>query len=116
MPKFKEFSRNANTINLNSDSHLLKKKKLFASVVALQKCFLFHLKSSFRSQDIKIFVLTFWGACRKNSLMRKIRSISKFMTVNKELQHILPNISQIKGNQTMKFGHLIEHTKVNIFL
>ena len=30
--------------------------------------------------------------------------------------HILPNISQNKGNQTMKFGQLIEHNKINIFL
>ena len=44
-----------------------------------EKCFLFYLKSSFRSQDIEIFVLTFW-ACRKNGLIRKIRLISKFMT------------------------------------
>ena len=29
---------------------------------------------------------------------------------------ILPNISQSKGNKTMKFGQLIEHTKRNIFL
>ena len=29
--------------------------------------------------------------------------------------HILPNISQSKGNQTMKFGHLIEYNKINIF-
>ena len=29
--------------------------------------------------------------------------------------HILPNISQSKGNQTMKFGHLIEYNKRNIF-
>ena len=26
-----------------------------------EKCFLFHLKSSFRSQDIWVFVLTFWS-------------------------------------------------------
>ena len=26
-----------------------------------EKCFLFHLKSSFRSQDIEVFVLTFWS-------------------------------------------------------
>ena len=32
------------------------------------------------------------------------------------LIHILPNISQSKGNQTMKFGQLIEHNKRNIFL
>ena len=30
--------------------------------------------------------------------------------------HILPNISQSKGNQTMKFGLLIEHNKRNTFL
>ena len=30
--------------------------------------------------------------------------------------HILPDISQSKGNQTMKFGHLIECNKRNIFL
>ena len=30
--------------------------------------------------------------------------------------HILPNISQSKGNQTMKIGQLIEYNKRNIFL
>ena len=30
--------------------------------------------------------------------------------------HILPNISQSKGNQRNKFGQLIEHKKRNIFL
>ena len=29
--------------------------------------------------------------------------------------HILPNISQSKGNQTMKFGQLIQYNKRNIF-
>ena len=31
------------------------------------------------------------------------------------LMHILHNISQRKGNRTMKFGQLIEHSKRNIF-
>ena len=31
-------------------------------------------------------------------------------------KHILLNISQIKGNQTIKFGQLIEYNKSNIFL
>ena len=35
---------------------------------------LFHLKSSFRSQDISVFVMTFWSS-RKNGLIRKIRLI-----------------------------------------
>ena len=30
--------------------------------------------------------------------------------------HILPNILQSIGNQTIKFGQLIEHNKRNIFL
>ena len=30
--------------------------------------------------------------------------------------HILPNISISKGNQTMKFGQLIEYNMKNIFL
>ena len=29
---------------------------------------------------------------------------------------ILPNISETKGNQAMKFGQLIEYNKRNIFL
>ena len=29
--------------------------------------------------------------------------------------HKLPSISQSKGNQTMKFGQLIEFNKINIF-
>ena len=29
--------------------------------------------------------------------------------------HILPNISQSKANQTMKFGQLIEYNKRNTF-
>ena len=40
---------------------------------------LFHFKSSFRTQDIQIFVWTFWS-CRKNGLIRNIRLISKLMT------------------------------------
>ena len=32
------------------------------------------------------------------------------------LIHILPNISRSKGNQTMKFGQLIECNMRNIFL
>ena len=30
--------------------------------------------------------------------------------------HILPNVSQRKGNQTMKFGQLIAYNKRNIFI
>ena len=70
----------------------------------------------FRSQ---VFVTTFWSG-RKNGLIRKIRLTSKFMTSQPGSQtfaiHILLDISQSKGNQTMRFGQLIEYNKRNIFL
>ena len=44
------------------------------------KYFLFHLKSSFRYEDIEIFVLNFWS-CREKGLIRKIRLISTFKTL-----------------------------------
>ena len=63
--------------------------------------------SSFLSQDIYVFVTAFWS-CRKNSLIRKIRLTLKFMTSKPGVQtiaiDILPNISQSKGDRTMKFG------------
>ena len=78
----------------------------------------FHLKNSFRSQDIYVFVTTFWS-CRRNGLIRKITLTSKFMTSQPGLQliaiHTLPDISQSKGNQRMKLGLLIEYNKRNIF-
>ena len=30
--------------------------------------------------------------------------------------HIMPNISQIKGNHTLKFGQVIAYNKINIFV
>ena len=73
----------------------------------------------FRSQDIYVFIMTFWS-CIKNGLIRKIRLTSKFMMSQPGLQtiaiHILPKISQSKGNQTMKFGQLIVSNKRNTFL
>ena len=49
----------------------------------------------------------------KNGLTRNIRLISKFMTSQPGLQtigiHIMPNISRSKGNQTTKFGQLVEY-------
>ena len=50
---------------------------------------------SIRSQDIQVFVLTFWS-CRENGLIRKIRLIAKFMTsntLNKQLQYTFCPIS-----------------------
>ena len=46
--------------------------------------FLFHLKSSFRSQVIQVFVTTFCS-CRKSDLIRKLGLTSKFMTSQPDL-------------------------------
>ena len=55
----------------------------------------------------------------RNGLIRKIRLISKFMTPQPWKQtiamHILLNISRNKGNETMKFGQLIQHNMINFF-
>ena len=67
---------------VKSYSRSLRFETIFVNLMPLkidEKCFLFHLKSSFRSQDIYIFVLTFWS-CRKNCFIRKRKLISNFMT------------------------------------
>ena len=57
---------------------------------------------------------------QKNSLIRKMRLISKFMTSQPWKQtiamHLLPNTSRSKGNQTMRLDQLIRHNIRNIFL
>ena len=67
----------------------------------------------------QFFVRTFWS-CRENGLIRKVRLTSKFMASQPGLQtiaiHIWLHISQSKGNQTMKFGPLIDYDKRNILL
>ena len=77
------------------------------------------IKNAFYFISKAVFVATFWS-CMKNRLIRKVRLASKFMTSQPGLQtiviHILPNISQSKGNQTMKFGQLLEYNERNIFL
>ena len=53
-----------------------------------------------------MFILNLWSY-RKNGLIKKINLIEKFMTLQPGQEtvtiHILPNISQNKDNQTMKF-------------
>ena len=107
--------KNIQVLSLKSDSHLPKKMFYFRQRKPFksdQKCFLFHLESSFCSQDVSIFVMTFWSG-RKSGLIRKIRLISKFMTSQPGQQtitiHKSPNISQSKGNRTMEFGRVIEY-------
>ena len=77
------------SINLKRDSYVPK------TVLLLQwkpfknneKCFLYHLKSPFRSQDILIFVLNFWpfrkkGLIKKDKFNFKIYDITVWLTNN----------------------------------
>ena len=62
---------------------------------------------------LKIFTflfLTFWS-CLKTAWLEKWKKPGK-QTI---AVHILPNISRSKGNQTIKFGQLIDHNISNIF-
>ena len=82
-----------------------------------EKCFLFHLKGSSCSQDIR-FLSWIFGHVKKG-LIRKVRLISRFTTLQSGYQtiaiHILTNISRRKGNQAIKFGQLKEHNMKHFF-
>ena len=99
---------------LQSGSHL--PKKIFICFnncpsKMMKNVFYFILKALFVLKIFK-FLSTFWS-CRKNDLVRKTRLTSKSLTSQPGLQtiliYILPYISQIKGNQTMKVGQIIEY-------
>ena len=71
-----------------------------------EKCSLFHLKSSFRSQDIQFFF--------KNKV--KFQNLYHIL-VDKQWEYTYCPIShEIKANQTFKFGQVIKYNKRNIFL
>ena len=57
---------------------------------------------------------------KKNSLIKKLRLISKFMTSQPRQPivtiHIFSNISSSEGNQKMKLGQLREYNRGNLFL
>ena len=104
--------------HFKSDSQLPKKIICFieSPLNRIKKCFLFHLKSSLRFQDIYVFIMTSWST-RKNALIKKTRLISKFMTSQPGhwtiAIYILSNISRIKGNQTMKQTFFFKITQKN---
>ena len=80
--------------------------------------FYFILKAHFAFKICKFLSCSL--VMQKNNLVRKKKLISKFMTLSLGKKpiplHILTNISRIKGNQTMKYGQLIEYNMRNIFL
>ena len=47
---------------------------------------------------------------------RDKKAMFNFKSYDVVTTHILPNISRSKGNQTTKFGQLIEYTMRNVFL
>ena len=77
------------------------------------------LKTLFVLKIFSFFCLDV-SVMQKNTFMRKIWLISKFMTSQHGKQTILTpillHISRSKGNQTMKFGQLTEYNLENIFL
>ena len=67
-----------------------------------------------------LFVLKIFKFSPENGLIKKIRLIPKFMTSRHGKRriaiHILLNILRYKGNQTMKFGQLIEYDMRNNYI
>ena len=84
-----------------------------------EKCFLFYFKKIFSFPRYLNFCLDFL-VIQKNGSIRKISLISKFIPSQPSQQtivlHMLPNIPRGKGNQTVKFGQLINYKTRNISL
>ena len=84
----------------------------------MKNAFYFTLKALFVLNIFKFLSSLF--SLVKNSLIRKIRLISKSVASQPAQQtisiHIIPNISRSKCNQTMKFGQLVEYNMGNIFV
>ena len=79
----------------------------------MKNAFYFTLKALFVLKIFKFLVK------KKNSLIKKIRLISKFLMLLRGQQtiaiHILPNISRSKGNPTMKCDNEIRKWTWEIF-
>ena len=90
---------------------LLKKHSQVTVFISPQKLFLFSRYLCFCLDFLLMY---------QNGLIKKMRLISNLMTSQPDYQtvviHIFSNISRSKGNQTIKFGHLIECNMRNIFL
>ena len=85
-------------ILLKSDLHL--PKKIVQPFKNDDKCFLFPFKSFF---VLKTFLSRLFGHIGKRD-------------IGKRDIHILSNMSQSKGNQTVEFGQLTKYNKRNVFL
>ena len=63
---------------------------------------------------LKIYKFLSWLFGHVGKQLDPFRSLWRQNLVNN--YNILPNIPWSKGNETMEFGQLIEHNKINIFL
>ena len=113
---------------LKSESHLLKKCVLFASMKALQKwwkimknAFYFILKDFFVLKMFKclswLFGLvekTAWQLFKKHKVHFKIYNVTTRLKNNYD-KHIGQYLTN-KSNQKMKLGQLAEYNKINTFL
>ena len=116
-----------NFIFLCSARHVLYRRTLRSETIFCswnpfkidEKCFSFYVKTLFVLKIFKFFSWLFvHGAKRlgkKDKVNFKFSDVTAWLTNNRDT-YILPNISRSKGNQTMKFGQLIECNVRNIFL
>ena len=86
----------------------------------MKNAFNFTLKALKDFEEIKIFVMTFFGYVekrldQKDKFIFKICDITTCETNNCNA-YIAQYLSRSKGNQTMKLDQLIEYSMRNIFL
>ena len=86
-----------------------------------EKCYLFHLKNSFHSSAISIFVLNFCP-CKKTAWyesLDKFQNLWRHKLDNKQLQYTYCYVTRYLKKyrqQTLKIGQLIGYDIRNIFL
>ena len=93
---------------------------LIQSLLKMMKNAFYFILKALSILKIFKFLSRHFGHVWKMAWLNRLKLTSKFMTSQPGFQAIpiliLPNISQSKGSQTIKFGQLTEHNKRNIFL
>ena len=93
---------------------------LIQSLLKMMKNAFYFILKALSILKIFKFLSRHFGHVWKMAWLNRLKLTSKFMTSQPGFQAIpiliLPNISQSKGSQTIKFGQLTEYNKRNIFL
>ena len=93
---------------------------LIQSLLKVMKNAFYFILKALSILKIFKFLSRHFGHVWKMAWLNRLKLTSKFMTSQPGFQAIpiliLPNISQSKGSQTIKFGQLTEYNKRNIFL